>query len=351
MLVAPLQQLQVVLGRVLAVPVDPVVVGDAGLAVRRPQLHGPEQRAEVLVEPVLGAGDDLLRVVLEIVEDADRRIAGELGAEFAETLVDPQVFGRHVGVGLRAHRPQDDAAVGVEADRRTDVRVLGDEVHHRAHLGLAGRVRAGAGLFELLAPVGREVAVQVEPFEVRVGADLQAVVVAQQALGHDAEILAADVAGLARHHQPRVFGVLLPAAVCIGHAHAEHAAVAVDVFDVQAIDRRFVERVRACRRADVARLVGQRQFGAVGVQPRADVDRARVQQVRDAPAFVVIDAEVQHQVVQPVQAGGAGGELGGVDVAVDPEGRLVAVRAGVGCWSAPSARCRGLRGSCRASAG
>ena len=192
LLVAPLQQLQVVFGRVLAVPVDPVVVGDAGLAVGRPQLHRPEQRAQVLVDPVLRAGDDLLRVVLEVVVDADGRVAGELGAQRAQALVDPQVLGRHVVVALRAHRPQDHAAVRVEADGRADVRVLDDEVDHRPHLGLAGRVRAGAALLELLPPVGREVAVQVQPFEVRVGLDHQPVVVLEQAFGHDAEVLAAE---------------------------------------------------------------------------------------------------------------------------------------------------------------
>ena len=43
---------------------------------------------------------------------------------------------------------------------------------------------------------------------------------------------------------------------------------------------------------------------------------------------LVAAAVVADQVVQPVQAGGAGGQLRGVDVAVDPEGRLVRVGAG-----------------------
>jgi hypothetical protein len=68
LLVAPLQQLEVVFRRVLAVPLDPLVVGDAGFLVRRPDLDRPEQRAQVLVDPVLRAGDDLLRVVLELVD-------------------------------------------------------------------------------------------------------------------------------------------------------------------------------------------------------------------------------------------------------------------------------------------
>ncbi len=171
LLVAPLEQLQVVLDRVLAEPVDPLVALDVGRLVRRPDLDHPEQRAEVLVEPVLRAADDFLRVVLELVPDAHRGVAGELLAERGETFEGPQVLGDHVVVAGRAHRPQDHAAVGVEADRRADVRVRDDEVDHRTHLGFAGRVRAGADLLELLAPEGREVAVQVEPFGVAVDLD------------------------------------------------------------------------------------------------------------------------------------------------------------------------------------
>jgi hypothetical protein len=97
-----------------------------------------------------------------------------------------------------------------------------------------------------------------------------------------AVVLAAEFAGLARHHQARLGGVLLVRAVRVGDAHAEqHAAVAVDVLHRQAVDRVLVVGVGPRGRADVARPVGQRQFGAVGVQARADVDGARVQQLAD----------------------------------------------------------------------
>jgi hypothetical protein len=39
-------------------------------------------------------------VVLEVVEDGDVLVARELGALLAEELVEPQVLGRHVVVGL-----------------------------------------------------------------------------------------------------------------------------------------------------------------------------------------------------------------------------------------------------------
>jgi hypothetical protein len=61
--VAPREELQVVLGGMLAIPLDVVVALDPGLACRRPDLDGPEERPQVLVEPIEAAGDDLLRVV------------------------------------------------------------------------------------------------------------------------------------------------------------------------------------------------------------------------------------------------------------------------------------------------
>jgi hypothetical protein len=324
LLIAPLQQLQVVFGRVVAVPVDPVVLVDAGFLVGGPDLHRPEQRAQVLVHPVLRAGDDLLGVVLEVVEGADRRVAGEPGADVGQALDHPQVFGRHVVVGHGAHGPQDHARMRVEADRRADVGVLDDEVDHGPHFGLARGVGAGAELFVFLAPEGREVAVQVQALAVAVHLDLQAVEVDEGALGHHPVVGAAELARLARDHQPRLVGVALPGAVRVGHAHLQHAAVAVDVLDRQAVHRLLVERIGPGGRADEARLVGQRQLGAVGVQARAEVDHPGVEQLGD-PGIAAMPG---HQLVQPVQAGGAGRQLTGMDVAVDPDGRLVLVIAG-----------------------
>jgi hypothetical protein len=44
----------------------------------------PEQRAEVLVEPVLRAGEDSFGWYLKSWQDADRRIAGEPFAELRQ---------------------------------------------------------------------------------------------------------------------------------------------------------------------------------------------------------------------------------------------------------------------------
>ena len=65
-----------------------------------------------------------------------------------------------------------------------------------------------------------------------------------RALGHDAEVLAAELTRLARHHQPRLLRVLLVGPMRVGDAHGQHAAVAVHVFGGQAFHRHFVERVR-----------------------------------------------------------------------------------------------------------
>mmetsp|Transcript_15759 Transcript_15759/g.43575 ORF Transcript_15759/g.43575 Transcript_15759/m.43575 type:complete len:491 (-) Transcript_15759:12-1484(-) len=327
LLVAPLQQLEVVLHRVGAVPVDPLGVLDAGLLVGRPQLDHPEQRAEVLVDPVLGAGDDVLGVVAEVLVDADGRVAAVLFAQGRELLEQPQVLGRHVLVAAGAAGAQDDAAVGVEADRRADVGMLGDEVHHRAHLGFAGGVGPGAELLELLAPIGGEVAVQVQAFAVGVDLEGQPVMLLDKALGDQAVVLAAELAGLARHHQPRVGGVLLVAAMGVGHAHRQDAAVAVDVLDGQAVDRFLGVGVGACRAADMARPVGQGQLGAVGVQARHQVNGAAVEQAVDLRGLGAAAAVQADELVQVVQAGGGRGQLGRVDVAVHPERRLVDVHA------------------------
>ncbi len=212
----------------------------------------------------------------------------------------------------------------VIADRRADVRMRDDEVHHCAHLRLAGRVGASAELLVFLAPVAGEVAVQIQALAVLVDLDGQAVVMLDEAFGDQAVVLAAELARLTRHHQARVAAMLLVAAMRIGNSDCEDTTVSVHIFDGQAIDRLFIMRVRPRAGADVARPVGQRQLGPIGVQARHHVDHTGVQQMRD----LRVAAVARDELVQVVQAGGRGGQLGGVDVAVDPEGGLVHIEAG-----------------------
>ena len=60
----------------------------------------------MLVHPVLGACNDFFGMVFEVVKNTERRIARELAANVGHALDDPQIFGRHVGVALRAHGSQ-----------------------------------------------------------------------------------------------------------------------------------------------------------------------------------------------------------------------------------------------------
>jgi len=62
-------------------------------------------------------------------------------------------------------------------------------------------------------------------------------------------------------------------------------AVAVDVLDHQPFDRLFIERITACARAHVPRVLGERPFGAIGIDARADVEHARVEAARDSPSL------------------------------------------------------------------
>ena len=152
----------------LAQPLDEVVVGEAGLALRAPELGRPGVHAEVVVDPVVGAAlDRLLRVVLEVVEDGDGGVAGQARRLLADQLERAQVAGREVVVVVPGVRPQVDAAEGVVGDVARDVLPIDDRLDERAHLGLRGRVRARAQLLDLRAPVHREVPVQVETLERR----------------------------------------------------------------------------------------------------------------------------------------------------------------------------------------
>jgi hypothetical protein len=74
----------------------------------------------------------------------------------------------------------------------------------------------------------------------------------------------------------------------------------------------------------VARPVGQGELGAVGIEARTEVDRA-------VSSSCVISASLPYCVtscVQVVEHRGRRGQLGGVDVAVGPERRLVGGGAG-----------------------
>mgnify|MGYP003694476335 CR=1 FL=1 len=100
----------------IAKPVDVQVFVDARLAHRAPDLHHPAEHAQVIVNPVEGAADDLFRVVAKLVIDGDVGIAGDLGPLSADLLKMPEVLGVHFGVGKMIERTQQHAAPGVKRD-------------------------------------------------------------------------------------------------------------------------------------------------------------------------------------------------------------------------------------------
>ena len=124
-------------------------------------------------------------------------------------------------------------------------------------------------------------------------------------------------------------GVALPvAAVRIAQAHEQDPTVAVHVFDGQSVHWLLGKRIGPGAGPDVPRLVGQGQFGPVRIEPRAQVQRAGVEQVRQLQSGRVGRSVVAHQVLQVVQHRGAGHQVRSVDIAIGPEARLVGVDAG-----------------------
>src|SRR5207244_12637756 len=114
--------LDVVLDGMLANPVREVVVRDPGLALRAPELGRPREHAEVLVQPFVRAAlDRLLRVVLEVVEDRDGRVAGALGGFGTEDRKSTRVVREQVVVGLPRVWAQVHAAERVVRDVAGDV--------------------------------------------------------------------------------------------------------------------------------------------------------------------------------------------------------------------------------------
>ena len=98
LVLAPAKYLQVILDRMIAEPVDVEILLDARLAHRAPDLHDPAEHAEMIVDPVEGAADDLLRVIAELMVDVDIRIARDFSPFGADLLVMPEILGVHLRV-------------------------------------------------------------------------------------------------------------------------------------------------------------------------------------------------------------------------------------------------------------
>src|SRR5690349_16502255 len=68
---APAIELEIVVSRVIAKPVNELVVGNARFTHWRPYLHDPRECTEMLVEPVERSADHRLRVIAKLVEDGN----------------------------------------------------------------------------------------------------------------------------------------------------------------------------------------------------------------------------------------------------------------------------------------
>ncbi len=326
LLVAPPDELEIVLRWVVAHPVDVLVALDPRLPLRAPELRRPGVDPEVVVQPVVRAAlDRLLRVVLEVVEDRDRGISGQLGRLLAEQLVCPQVVRRVVLVRVARVRPEVDAAERVVGEVRGDVRPVDDRLHHRPDLGLGRRVRARAMLLGLDCPFHREVAVQVEPLERRCDLDRDAVEVPNPAFPEQPEVLAALLVRVAPDHEPRLLRMRLPRAVRIADPHHQDAPVAVEILLVEPVEL-LREGPGPSAGADEPGPVGQCQLGAVGVQPRDDVEDACVEGARH-PLVASVPRE---QAVHHVERRRGAGHLDRVDVGLDQQRRLFECRPGLG---------------------
>ncbi len=283
--------------------------------------------ADVVVEPVRRrAGDRRLRVVLELVEDRDRRIAGALRRLGADQLVGAEVGSREVVVVVAAVRPQMNARERVVRDVAGDVRPRDDRLHVRTRLRLRERERPGAVLLALGFPFDREVAVQVEALVRRRDLDLDAVVVPDQPLPEQPveRAVLGPLVRVARRQQARIVRVRLPGSVRVLETHHQDPPVAVEVLLVQPV--LLVEpRIRPNARADEARLVRERRLGAVRGQPRHDVEDARVEAARHLGIAPVAAQEL----VEQVQRRRAAGHLERVDVRLDEEAGLVEVGSGL----------------------
>ncbi len=281
----------------------------------------------MLVGPVVGGAAHRLRgIPREVLVDRVRRISSELGADRRELLPRPDVAGWELRVGLRRRGTQDHAAAGVIRVEPADVRSGDDRPDERVDLGLRQRVVTRTR--HLGSPARREVAVEVESFGSRRRRHVETVEVLDRAFGEHAVPgdVVADAGRRHRDHQPIVIGVGDPRAVGVREPHLQDAAVAVDVLLVEARPAvRVGERPRAHTRAAEAGAVGEDPLGAVGVDARDHVERARAQ--RPGDGGVAGGVPVDEALEQPTR-GDRRGQFHGVDAGVDPVRRLGVVRPG-----------------------
>jgi hypothetical protein len=193
--VDPGEQLQLLVERMGAIPLERVRVIEARSAQRVPELGRPAVHPEVVEHPVRAdSADHALGVVPEVVVARDRRVPREIGGHPTEELVRPQVVGGERVVGLVAVGADVDPGERVVGEVGADVLAVGDRPQQGADLRLAAGVLAGVPrALDLALPLVRELPVRVDPGAVRRRRDPDAVVPLDRALGEQAVVRAGPV--------------------------------------------------------------------------------------------------------------------------------------------------------------
>jgi hypothetical protein len=109
--IVPLQQLEIILNRMLAIPIDELELLDARLLHWTPEFHRPGEHAQMIVCPgIEAARNHLLRMIFEIMKDGDMWVGCDLCALFADLLIGPEVIGGEIIIGAIIIRTQQHAA-------------------------------------------------------------------------------------------------------------------------------------------------------------------------------------------------------------------------------------------------
>src|SRR6266850_1949048 len=165
LLTVELRQLEQIIPREMAVVVDEFLLRPLDTEAREevPQLAGIGDRAARVIDEVGDvAVDRLLRLVDELLEAADHRIAADLLAPFADLAIDGEVLLVHLDVGLVAERPDVAAAEGVQVQPGKNIGMRRRELYHRARFRLARAEGPGADLLGVGLPAIGEIAVEID---------------------------------------------------------------------------------------------------------------------------------------------------------------------------------------------
>src|ERR1051325_11098620 len=109
-LIIPLKQLEVIIKRMLTIPINELEVLNLSLLHWTPKLHCPGVHTHMVVCPSIKAtGNDLFGMIFEIMEDRDVWITREFRSLLTDLLERPQILGRHFIIGAVIIWPQQHA--------------------------------------------------------------------------------------------------------------------------------------------------------------------------------------------------------------------------------------------------